>query len=274
MIVREDGLTDRYLDLLELVLTGALTEDPPIQTESHRILITDMVHSIYGPTATVHESAMGYNPKLRETGWDWPSTAFTMVGLQRLRNFRALIERAIVEQVPGDIIETGVWRGGASIFARAILAVHDIGDRKVIVADSFEGLPPPDITRFPADQGSVLHEFRELAVSLEQVQANFAKFGLLDDQVVFLKGWFRDTMRQVPSERLAIMRLDGDMYESTIDPLNHLYDRLAVGGWVIIDDYCLVEGCRQALHDFLGSRGLTPEILPIDGVGVYFQKTR
>lgn len=267
-------LADRYLTLLETVLTGTLTEDPPIVTGPHRALITDMVHSIYGASTPVPDSALGYNPKLRETGWDWPSTAFTMVGLRRLRNFRMLIERVIAERVPGDIIETGVWRGGASIFARAILAAYGVIDRRVIVADSFEGLPSPDAASFPADRGSSLHEFDELAVSLEQVKVNFAKFDLLDDQVVFLKGWFRDTMPKVPADRLAVLRLDGDMYESTIDPLRHLYDRLSVGGWVIVDDYGLVEGCRQAVHDFLDSRGLMPEILPIDGVGVYFQKTR
>lgn len=265
-------LADRYLNLLEVVLTGALTEDPPIVTEAHRGIVTLMVHSIYGPQTPVPESAMGYNPKLRDAGWDWPSTAFTMVGIQRLRNFRMLIERVIAEGVPGDIIETGVWRGGASIFARAILAATGVRDRKVIVADSFEGLPPPD-GAFPADQNSTLHQFNELAVSLEQVRENFRKFDLLDDQVVFLKGWFRDTMRHVPSDRLAVIRLDGDMYESTIDPLRHLYDRLSVGGWIIVDDYVLVEGCRQAVHDFLNARSLAPEILPIDGFGVYFQKT-
>ncbi len=269
---QSDSLGERYLKLMEVALTGALTEDPPIVTEAHRGIVAMIIHSVYGPSAPVPESAMGYNRNMRESGWDWPSTALTMVGRQRLRNFRMLIERVIDERVPGDIIETGVWRGGASIFARAVLAARNVRDRRIIVADSFEGLPPPDAA-FPADRDSALHTFAELAVSLEQVQANFAKFDLLDDQVVFLKGWFRDTMPTVPSERLAVLRLDGDMYESTIDPLKHLYDRLSVGGWVIVDDYVLVEGCRQAVHDFLEQRGLAPEILPIDGFGVYFQKT-
>jgi hypothetical protein len=258
---------------MEQALTGILFEDPPILTEYHRGIVTAMVHSLYGPATPVPESAMGYNARLRETGWDWPSSALTMIGLQRLRNFRTLIERVITEGVPGDIIEAGVWRGGASIFARAVLEAHGVRDRKIIVADSFEGLPPPDAGVYPADRASALHTVGELAVSLEQVRANFEKFDLLDDQVVFLKGWFRDTMPTAPADRLAVLRLDGDMYESTIDPLRHLYDRLSVGGWVIVDDYALVEGCRQAVHDFLNLRNLAPEIVPIDDIGVYFQKT-
>ena len=141
----------------------------------------------------------------------------TMVGRRRLHNFRALIEQAIEDGVPGDILEAGVWRGGASILARAVLAPHGVSDRRIIVADSFEGLPAPS-GEFPADAGADFHTHAELAVSLEEVQANFDRFGLLDEQVIFLKGWFRDTMSLVDAEALAVLRLDGDMYESTIGP--------------------------------------------------------
>jgi hypothetical protein len=265
-------LKQRYLDLIEGVLTGTFIEDPPIPSEGYKNLISLLIGDIYGRKIEATEESLRYNDNMRDLGWDWPSKAFTMVGRKRLRNFRELIERAIFEGVPGDIIETGVWRGGASILARAVLMAHDVRDRRVIVADSFEGLPPPSTDQYPEDQDSKLHEFPELAVSLEQVQENFRKFDLLDEQVVFLKGWFRDTMPTVTSERLAVIRLDGDMYESTIDPLMHLYDRLSVGGWVIVDDYGFVPAAKQATHDFLESRGLAPEIHPIDGAGVYFRK--
>ncbi len=123
----------------------------------------------------------------------------------------------------------------------------------------------------PQDAGSTLHEETQLAASVDQVQRNFEKFDLLDDRVVFLKGWFRDTISVAPVERLAVMRLDGDMYESTIIPLRHLYDKVSSGGFVIIDDYWLPP-CKAAVHDFLASSDATPEILPIDGMGVYFRK--
>lgn len=242
-------IRDRYLNLVGSTLAGTIYEDPPLAV-----------------------SGSDYDATLREHGWDWPSRAFTMVGTKRLRNVRMLVESVLGSNVPGDFVETGVWRGGASIMARAVLAAYAVTDRRIILCDSFEGLPPPNEAEFPADQGSVFHEYAELAVTLESVQANFAKFDLLDDQVFFLKGWFRDTMSQVPSEKIAVLRLDGDMYESTIDPLEQLYDRVPVGGWVIVDDYHVVPPAKRAVHDFLDSRGVQPALAEIDGVGVYFRK--
>ncbi len=247
---RRIGSKTFALDLMEATLTGTLFEDPPLPTFGEK----------------------GYDASLRERGLDWPSHAFSMIGAERMRNLRTLLEDVIKAKIPGDIVETGVWRGGASIMARAVLKAHAVRDRKVIVADSFAGLPAPDESQFPADAGSTFHEFPELAVSLEQVQENFRRFGLLDEQVVFAKGWFKDTMPTLPTEKIAILRLDGDMYESTIEPLLHLYDRISPGGWIIVDDYEIIPACKAAVTDFLARRGLNPTIVPIDGVGVYFQK--
>jgi O-methyltransferase len=196
-----------------------------------------------------------------------------MIGLKRLVNVRECVESVLADGVPGDLIETGVWRGGTTIFMRAILKVHGVSDRRVWVADSFEGLPAPDEGRFPHDRGIVLHRFPQLAVSLEQVQDNFRRYGLLDDRVRFLKGWFRDTLRNAPIERLAVLRLDGDLYESTIQALDGLYDRLSVGGYVIVDDYGNVAACRQAVHDFRARRGIVDPIRSIDGAGVYWRRS-
>ena len=88
-----------------------------------------------------------------------------MIGEKRMANLRTLIESVIADNVPGDFIETGVWRGGACIFMRAILYAHNIGDRCVWVADSFEGLPPPDELKYPLDTGSVFHTYEPLAVT-------------------------------------------------------------------------------------------------------------
>lgn len=264
-------MAEAYLDLMELVLTGVLIEDPPLVTAEHRQFFRFIARSLSADAEPDEAEMARFQLSWREKGWDCPTQAFTMVGLRRLRNFRTLIGRAIEDGVEGDILETGVWRGGASIMARATLRAWDDTSRRVIVADSFEGLPPPD-PAYVQDQGSVLHEHAELTVSLETVQANFAKFGLLDTQVTFLKGWFRDTMPTAPVSRLAVLRLDGDMYESTIDPLTHLFDKIPPGGWVIIDDY-FIPACKAAVTDFLAARGVRPEIHEIDGMGVYFQKT-
>jgi hypothetical protein len=109
-----------------------------------------------------------------------------------------------------------------------------------------------------------------LVVSLDEVQANFARYGLLDEQVRFLPGWFRDTLATAPIERLAVLRLDGDMYESTIVALRALYPRLSRGGFVIVDDYAL-DRCRQAVNDFRAEEGIEDRIVPIDGTGVYWR---
>ena len=88
-----------------------------------------------------------------------------------------------------------------------------------------------------------------IAVSLDEVKANFSRYGMLDQPVHFLKGWFKDTLPTAPIERLAILRLDGDMYSSTFDALKHLYPKLSRGGFVIVDDYH-IDACRKAVTDF------------------------
>jgi len=239
-----------YLDMIQACLTGVIYEDEPLQTLGQQ----------------------RYDATLREHGWDWPSKAQTMVGVKRLANARLLAEHVIQRRIPGDLMETGVWRGGVCIMLRAVLAAHGDTERRVWAADSFAGLPAPDAGKYPADSGDVFHQYQDLSVSLDEVKANFQKYGLLDDRVVFLKGWFKDTLPVADVGALALLRLDGDMYESTIVPLDSLYDRVSPGGFVIIDDYHVVEGCRRAVHDFLGRRNLAPELIEIDGVGVYWQK--
>src|SRR5262249_26086845 len=147
---------------------------------------------------------------VREQGRDWPVHAETMIGIHRLAQLQDAVETVLRERIPGDLIETGVLRGGASIFIRAVLAVFGAPRRTVWLADSFQGLPPPDPVAYPVDEGVDLSQISELAVSLADVQENFRRYGLLDDQVRFLPGWFRDTLPPAPIGRLAVLRLDGD----------------------------------------------------------------
>jgi hypothetical protein len=194
-----------------------------------------------------------------------------MIGLKRLDNLQHCVERVLNDGIPGDLIETGVWRGGACILMRAILRAYGDRTRKVWLADSFAGLPPPDPGKYPADAGDLLHTYDVLAVSRETVANNFAAYGLLDEQVCFLQGWFKDTLPDAPIRQLAVMRLDGDMYESTIQALEALYDRLSPGGFVIIDDYFL-EPCAQAVQDFRSRHGIADPIHDIDGQGRYWRR--
>lgn len=240
-----------YMDLLEASLTGSLSEDGSMAPWT----------------------AASYDPARRAIGRDWPATACTMIGTARMRNLRHLLERALAEDVPGDFIETGVWRGGACIYARGILAAHGDATRRVFVADSFRGLPEPDAEAFPADAGDEHSTFQQLAISRDQVADNFRRYGLLDERVVFLEGWFKDTLPKAPIERLAVLRLDGDMYESTIQALDALYDKVSPGGYVIVDDYILGP-CARAIEDFRAARGITAALEPVDGAAVWWQVPR
>ncbi|KEK24795.1 TylF/MycF family methyltransferase [Bacillus gaemokensis] len=207
----------------------------------------------------------------RKDGNDWPRAAHSMIGRSRMNQLQQAMETVVRENIEGDFIETGVWRGGSCIFMRGFLKAHNITNRNVWVADSFEGLPAPNIEAYPKDFGDYLHTFDYLRVSLEQVQQNFEKYDLLDDQVHFLKGWFKDTLPTAPVEKLAIARLDGDMYESTMDGLVNLYDKVSKGGYIIIDDYGLPV-CAEAVTDFRKQRGIETPITTIDQFGVYWRK--
>lgn len=248
-----DHLATLYVDLLERTLTGAISEEPGY--------VPGLMPVIAPP----------YNEQARLFGIDWPLRSVTMIGLTRIRHLGQLVRQVIAECIPGDLIETGVWRGGACIYMRAMLAVLGDMERQVWVADSFAGLPAPDPAHFPADAGAPFHRVQFLSVSLDQVKANFARFNMLDDRVRFLPGWFKDTLPTAPIERLAILRLDGDLYESTINALDALYDKVSPGGFVIVDDYNAVQSCKQAIHDFRGRRGITAMLEPIDHLAVFWR---
>lgn len=250
-----DNNNDLYLDLMKKCLINSIYQDAS--------------SSWNNPNSTA------YQQDIREKGLDWPNVAHTMIGLHRLNNLQFCVEDVLQNNIPGDLIETGVWRGGASIFMRAILKAYDNTDKKVFVADSFEGMPIPNPTLYPADQNLEFWEnYTILAVSLPQVQENFARYDLLDDQVVFLKGWFKDSLPHAPIEKLAVMRLDGDFYESTMDALINLYPKLSIGGYVIIDDYC-IPCCAKAVHDFRKKFNITDTLFgTIDGVGAFWKRTK
>ncbi len=208
----------------------------------------------------------------RVNGLDKPAYADTMMGMKRLDNLEYCIRDIIKNDIEGDFIELGVWRGGSTILMRALLKELNITNRYVWVADSFEGLPKPDLINYPADKGDKHSQFGELTVSMDEVKHNFEKYGLLDEQVKFLKGWFKDTLPAAPIKKLAILRLDGDMYESTMDGLVNLYPKLSKGGYVIVDDWGAVPACKQAVKDYRNQHSIIEEIKEIDWTGVYWIK--
>jgi len=184
-----------YLELLKGSLTGLVHQDVYVARPAHA----------GGPARLDRRLAELACATLRRRGWEIvrraargpveaghvrPLSGETMVGRARLDNLQDCIEHVVVKAVPGDHIETGVWRGGASIFMRGVLRALAVSDRRVWVADSFRGLPAPRADRFPTDAGDAHHRVPELAVSADAVRENFRRYGLLDEQVVFLEAGF------------------------------------------------------------------------------------
>lgn len=196
----------------------------------------------------------------------------SMMGRKRLDSLHDCLDDLHRRSVPGDLVECGVWRGGGCIFMAGFLRVHGITNRRVLVADSFEGLPPSTNVN---DLGLELHKevYPQLAVSLDIVRENFEVYDLLDEKIQFIKGWFKDSLSLVETPGIALLRLDGDLYESTTDILVNLYERVVSGGIVIVDDYNAIPACRKAIQDFFAGRGESlPEIIEIDWTGVFFVK--
>lgn len=267
-----------YLDLLKKSLTRYITDDGYLnlfqrthgKAKHHLYRFIDNSLSKFDLELVKHNQ---FNPKIRKLGKDWPAAAETMIGLVRLDNIQDCIIDILKKNVKGDFIETGVWRGGATILMRAVLYTYNIKDRTVWVADSFKGLPKPSKNGNKNDLKDHLWTYGQLSVSLREVKNNFSKYGLLDAQVKFLAGWFKDTLPTAPIKHLALIRLDGDMYESTMDALNALYSKLSIGGYVIIDDYTL-PGCRQAIKAFRRQMNIHDPLKRIDWASVFWQKSK
>ncbi|MDP2321434.1 MAG: TylF/MycF/NovP-related O-methyltransferase [Acidobacteriota bacterium] len=270
-------VSERYLALLRRSLTFTLWPEPlcPIEhLNEDRPLLKRAAVWLMASTARQFGYQFARDPKPawddRRDGCTWPYYADTMMGLTRLEHLQHCVETVLREAIPGDLIETGVWRGGRCILMRGVLAAHGITDRTVYVADSFRGFPPVEE---PQDIGDTPDEFRSyLAIDLETVRENFRRYGSLDEQVVFLDGWFKDTLTKAPVEQLAILRLDGDMYSSTMDALKALYPKLASGGFCIVDDYGAIKACRQAVDDFRAANTITAAIETFDWTGVFWRK--
>jgi hypothetical protein len=271
-----------YLDLLEQALTGELQLDADLRTRWLMRCLSGQAH--FTPSAMVDPVAAdpteAARTQLAMQDGQFPDGSIaslgfprTMVGHKRLSALRAAVECVLNEGIGGNFIECGVWRGGASLMMKGVLQAYGDTQRRVILADSFKGLPAPTL---PQDAGLVLTSdlVPELAIPRAEVQRGFAAYGLLDDRVEFVEGWFCDTLAGIDTGAMAILRLDGDLYASTKDSLHALYDRLVPGGFLIIDDYGAVPACREAVRDFFAARGEPEPVWQvIDWTGVQARKT-
>lgn len=276
----DDRLARRYIELLK----AALLNETALEAEAAFFLARDAIDA--GSTDfddrivfDVQTSAAAFFEDLAEHRADGRyfrrdtrriGFGYTMIGRARLDDLDACVSTVLRDGVPGDLVEAGVWRGGASILMRGVLAAHDDQDRHVWVADSFAGLPKPESERDTLDLSADVRP--ELVVPQSRVAANFARFDLLDERVHFLEGWFKDTLAPSPIEQIAVLRLDGDLYESTRQTLDALYHRVVPGGFVVVDDYGVLPECKLAVEEFREQHGITDEITTIDWTGARWRK--
>lgn len=252
-------MREKYLDLLEQVLTFSLWPEPPRPPETicwhHKwqaklLTFVDSLTRRFGVRMCIETPGVKH--------WRW--MAHTLISRERMKNVRFVCDEIIRCGTPGAFVECGVWRGGASIYAR-----HCSPDeRKVIICDSFKGFPKHEEY---IDKG---HQ-PFLSVSRTEVMENFRKFGNTRN-VIAIEGFFCDTLPDLKTQ-IAILRCDGDLYESTMDILQNLYDQVEFGGFIIIDDFSQ-DPCRRAVWEFLNSRHLKPTLMHIDENGVYWRKHR
>lgn len=207
---------------------------------------------------------------------------FTMTSEERISALCHAVRYIARSNVPGDIVECGVWRGGSTMAAAMTLLSEGDKLRTLHLFDTFEGMPMPASVDRAADSGTSAADLLAKAdrssnlwayAPIDDVQANLASTGYPSAGIRFIKGRVEDTIpREAPAE-IAILRLDTDWYESTKHELLHLYPKLAIGGVLIIDDYGYWEGARKAVDEFIGENRLPILLQRIDDTGRIAVKT-
>jgi hypothetical protein len=211
----------------------------------------------------------------------WKVYPYTMSGYRRLSNVYELSKKIEIEKINGVFVECGVWRGGCAA-VMAYVAKKARSGRKIWLFDSFKGLPEPTkedglIAKDYANNKTEgkLETIEKCVGTLDEVKEVFFEvLGINSENVVIQKGWFQDTLPRAKEKigGIAILRLDGDWYESTKCCLENLYENVIVGGYVIIDDYGHWEGAKKALDEFFANRNIKAELIKIDYTGAYFKK--
>ena len=275
------GTRTRYLELLKRALVNLIYPEhelrielleergPPGRSLEAEQLMRDIRYRCPAEYAELVASKADGSVRRRR-----PSRfSHTMVGMARLDNLEYCARRVFADGVPGDFLEAGVCQGGAAIFMRGLQVALGEEDRRVWLADSFQGLPLPthEVDRaWDLDWSEGKQPW--LACDIGAVRDNFRTYGLLDDGVRWLEGWFADTLPSAPVGQLSILRADADLYQSTREILDSLYDRVSPGGFVVIDDYGTIEACRRAVDEFRDERGIADPLRRIDWTGVYWRR--
>jgi hypothetical protein len=201
---------------------------------------------------------------------------YTMTSRERMYAMFQAARYVAEASVPGDIVECGVWRGGSSMMAARTLLVRGESDTRFWLYDTFEGMPPPDERDYGLHHEDPHAEWRRnqrgavnewCYAPLEEVRTNMLGTGLAAERIELVEGKVEETIPARVPERIAILRLDTDWYESTYHELVHLFPRLVSGGVLIIDDYGQWGGVRDAVDRYLSDEGIPLLLGRIDYAG-------
>jgi O-methyltransferase len=196
---------------------------------------------------------------------------YTLLSLEPLHTLKRCMEAVEREQIPGDFVEAGIWKGGAVILMRAFLNAYQNTTRFVWGADSFAGFPASNHSDAKVLNNQI---YPWVVVEKEEVEKNFSRFELLDEQVRLVKGFFKDSLPKMPIQEIAVLRVDGDMYDSTMDILENLYPKLSIGGYVIIDDFGAFHGCDEAVTEYRKKNNITEPFYKQGFYGIYWKKEK
>lgn len=195
---------------------------------------------------------------------------YTMTSQERLFALHQAVQYVLKARIEGDFVECGVWRGGSSMMSALTLLAEKQTNRKLYLYDTFEGMSEPteNDVNFVGDQAFETWDGRDKCLAdLPDVQQNMGRTAYPPAQIQYVKGKVEDTIPQVLPEKIALLRLDTDWYESTYHELVHLYPRLAKGGVLIIDDYGHWQGARKAVDQYFAENNIPLLLNRIDYTG-------
>ncbi|WP_460204269.1 TylF/MycF/NovP-related O-methyltransferase [Scytonema sp. NUACC21] len=181
---------------------------------------------------------------------------YTMTSVEALFALYTAMNYVLDRNIPGDIVECGVWRGGSALLAALILKARNVSDRKLYLYDTFQGMPTPtefDVDKYGRTGFEMMEQYGDdigwCYALLEEVQAAFSVHNF-DFEIDFIQGDVIETLEKIKPETISVLRLDTDWYESTAAEFQHLYPRLSTGGVLIVDDYGCWAGSRKATDDY------------------------
>jgi hypothetical protein len=209
---------------------------------------------------------------------------YTMTSAERLWSLLNAVRYVTVENVPGDFVECGVWRGGSVMAMAGELTRLGVDDRRIWLYDTFEGMTAPTSEDIEASTGRTAADMLSTTAVADgnnvwcvagrpEVEANVRSTGYRFEQFQFVEGDVAHTLPHHAPNQISLLRLDTDWYESTRVAMDVLYPRLVVGGVCILDDYGHWQGARQAVDEYFAALGRRPYMHPIDYSGRAFIKT-